>query len=61
MGGNAVDAAVATMIAVSVIQPNTCGIGGDCHALFYEKVEKKIHAINGRYLLGILIVYFCFS
>lgn len=48
MGGNAADAAVATMAVVSLLQPNTCGIGGDCHSLFFKKADKKIYAVNGR-------------
>ncbi|GBN71702.1 Glutathione hydrolase-like YwrD proenzyme [Araneus ventricosus] len=46
-GGNAADAAVATMAAVSVIQPAMCGIGGDCHCTFYRKKDKKVMTVNG--------------
>ncbi|CAL1285328.1 unnamed protein product [Larinioides sclopetarius] len=35
------------MAAVSVIQPMMCGIGGDCHCIFYRKKDKKVMTING--------------
>ncbi|GFV39245.1 uncharacterized protein TNCV_289221 [Trichonephila clavipes] len=47
-GGNAADAAVATMAAVSVLEPLACGIGGDCHCTFYRKKDKAVLSINGR-------------
>ncbi|XP_055953552.1 glutathione hydrolase-like YwrD proenzyme [Argiope bruennichi] len=46
-GGNAADAAVATMAAVTVIEPLSCGIGGDCHCTFYRKKDKKVMSVNG--------------
>src|SRR5712691_13293602 len=45
-GGNAVDAAVATSFALSVLQPALGGIGGDFFALFYEAKTGKVHCIN---------------
>ncbi|GIY87771.1 glutathione hydrolase proenzyme 1 [Caerostris extrusa] len=47
MGGNAADAAIATMAAVSVIEPLACGIGGDCHCTFYSHKDKTVLSING--------------
>ncbi|KFM61016.1 putative gamma-glutamyltransferase ywrD, partial [Stegodyphus mimosarum] len=47
MGGNAADAAVATFAAVSVIQPMSCGIGGDCQCLFYRHSDKTVLSLNG--------------
>lgn len=46
-GGNAIDAAVTTAAALSVVEPNSTGIGGDMFALVWSAKEKKIHAING--------------
>ncbi len=45
-GGNAVDAAVATSFALSVLQPALGGIGGDFFALFYDAETGKVHCIN---------------
>ncbi|MBW3588744.1 MAG: gamma-glutamyltransferase [Actinobacteria bacterium] len=43
-GGNAVDAAVATNLVLSVVCPHLCGAGGDLFAIVYA--EEKIHGLN---------------
>ena len=46
-GGNAIDAAVAAMALLSVIEPTQTGIGGDCFALLMRGGEGKVIALNG--------------
>ncbi len=45
-GGNAVDAALATSLALTVVTPETSGAGGDLFALVYMKKNGKAEALN---------------
>ncbi|HWO13383.1 MAG TPA: gamma-glutamyltransferase family protein [Polyangiaceae bacterium] len=45
LGGNAVDAAIATAIALTVVEPTCNGVGGDAFALVWD--GGKLHALNG--------------
>ena len=45
-GGNAIDAAVATSAAMAVMEPTTCGIGGDLYAIVWDAKTQKLHGLN---------------
>ena len=46
-GGNAADAAVATSAMMNVTDPGSCGVGGDCFALYFDAKTKRVSALNG--------------
>ena len=47
-GGTAVDAAVATALAVGVVNPSSCGIGGGGFMLVFERAARRVYALDYR-------------
>ncbi len=47
-GGNAVDAAIAAMAALGVVEAYSCGIGGGGFMLIYWRATGEVAALDGR-------------
>ena len=46
-GGNAIDAAAAMCVCLNLLEPQSCGIGGEVPTLVYSAKDRKTYAISG--------------
>src|SRR5205814_5883682 len=51
-GGNAIDATVASGFALNLLEPQSCGLGGEVPILIYSRKAGKPVSISGQGSVG---------
>ena len=59
-GGNAIDAAIAANAVLGLVEPTSCGIGGDLFAIIWSEQKQKLFGLNasGRSPASLKLDYF---
>ena len=59
-GGNAIDAAIAANAMLGLVEPASCGIGGDLFAIIWDAKTQKLYGLNasGRSPKSLTAEYF---
>ncbi|WP_238937496.1 gamma-glutamyltransferase [Pseudoalteromonas sp. S16_S37] len=47
-GGNAIDAAIATQLVLTLVEPQSSGVGGGTFILYFDKKHNKLVTFDGR-------------
>ncbi len=47
-GGSAVDALVATQLVLTLVEPQSSGLGGGAFALYWDAGSRRLHSFDGR-------------
>jgi len=47
-GGNALDAAIATLMVLNLVEPQSSGVGGGGFLLYWSQQERRLSAYDGR-------------
>ncbi len=54
-GGNAIDAAIAVNAALGLMEPVSCGVGGDLFAIVWDAKTQKLYGLNASGRAGRLL------